>query len=68
MKSIMKSMKYYIEKKSKEPQSWNDGYFTYGIETNKKRAIKMAEEIIKKDKRNVRVKGSFGKIILELKL
>ena len=64
----MKSIKYYIEKKRKEPQSWNNGYFTYGLETSKKRALKMAEEIIKKDKINARVKGSFGKIILELKI
>ena len=64
----MKSIKYYIEKKRKEPQSWNNGYFTYGLETSKKRAIKMAEEIVKKDKRDVRIRENFGKIILELKI
>jgi hypothetical protein len=63
----MKSIKYQIEKKAKEGYEYQNGFFTYGYETNKNRAIKMAEEIVKNDKREARVRTWCGQLILELK-
>ena len=46
---------YYVEKKSK----YGEGYYTYGVESSKIRAIKMAKEI------NGRVKDWRGKMIYD---
>lgn len=59
------TINYYIEKEAREGYKWNDGFYSYGFESNKKRAIEGANQLAQKEKRKVRVKTWGGKVIFE---